>query len=249
MTSSDTVDASSGPGDRPLTLSTPEFLAQVLALRPRVAVFDCDGTLWSGDAGSGFMRWTMETGLLSAERAEWLTQRYEAYGSGQVSELAICGEMVQVYAGLPIRDLREAAATYFRDFIQDRLFAELAELIGELQRRGADLWMVSSTCDWVIEEGVQRFGIGPDRVLAARVETEAGLATSRLVEVPTDEDKVRALNRRGITAPDVVFGNSVHDAAMLRLARQAFPVNPSPELATEAAARGWPVYFPLGVRG
>ena len=194
------------------------------------------------------MRWTMETGLLSAERTAWLTQRYEAYGSGQVSELAICGEMVQVYAGLPIEDLRQAAATYFRDFIQEHVFAELAELIGELQQRGAEIWMVSSTCDWVIEEGVRRFGIGPERVLAARVETEAGLATSRLLEVPTDEDKVLALHRRGITAPDVVFGNSVHDGAMLRLARQAFPVNPSPELAREAATRGWPVYFPLSVR-
>ena len=32
----------------------------------------------------------------------------------------------------------------------------------------------------------------------------------------------------GVTAPDAVFGNSVHDAAMLAIARRAFPVNPTP---------------------
>src|ERR1035437_7859409 len=42
--------------------STPEFHAAVLGLNPVVAVFDCDGTLWSGDAGTGFMRWTMGQG-------------------------------------------------------------------------------------------------------------------------------------------------------------------------------------------
>jgi phosphoserine phosphatase len=47
-----------------------------------------------------------------------------------------------------------------------------------------------------------------------------------------------------VTAPDAVFGNSVHDAAMLGIARRAFPVNPTPGLAERSAAEGWPVYYP-----
>ena len=228
----------------PHLLSTSEFVSAVHALAPRVAVFDCDGTLWSGDAGSAFMQWTMDTGLLSPDRIARIKGRYEDYRRGQVSELSICGEMVQVYANLPEQALRAAAATFFRTHIEPNLFPELQQLIAALQRGGTDIWAVSSTIDWVIEEGVRRFGIPPNRVLAARVHVVDGLATDRLIDVPTDEGKVTALRRVGLPHPDAVFGNSVHDAAMLAIARQAFPVNPTPALLAHSAGAGWPVYFP-----
>ncbi len=234
------------------SLSTAELFQRVQALAPRVAVFDCDGTLWSGDAGSHFMRWSMETGLVSAEAADWLNGRYAGYKRGEVSELAICGEMVQVYRGIPIEELRRAAADFFRENIEPLIFPAMAELVATLQRNGVEIWAVSSTCDWVIEEGVRRFNIPAQRVLAACTQPETGtlaggsalLATDRLIAVPTDQGKVDALLRAGVAAPDAVFGNSVHDAAMLAMARAAFPVNPSPELARLSAAPGWPVYFP-----
>jgi len=55
-------------------LSTTEFHSAVYNLSPSVAVFDCDGTLWSGDAGSGFMTYSVETGLLSPSdwSAKWI---------------------------------------------------------------------------------------------------------------------------------------------------------------------------------
>jgi phosphoserine phosphatase len=84
-------------------------------------------------------------------------------------------------------------------------------------------------------------------VLAARVAVDGGVVTDRLIEVPTDEGKVTALARVGLTAPDAVFGNSVHDAAMLAIARQAFPVNPSAELLRRSAEEGWAVYYPAAV--
>ena len=37
-----------------LSSTQSEFIASVLSLKPPVAAFDCDGTLWSGDAGEGF---------------------------------------------------------------------------------------------------------------------------------------------------------------------------------------------------
>lgn len=232
-------------------LTTSAFHARVHALSPRIAIFDCDGTLWSGDAGSAFMHWSIDTALISPEQISWMNARYEGYKRGDVSELAICGEMVQVYRGLPVETLRRAAADFFRSYIEPNIFPEMAQLIAELQRNGCDIWAVSSTNDWVIEEGVRRFNIPANRVLAARVEASDGLITDRLIHVPTDEDKVEALRRVGITAdinaPDAIFGNSVHDAAMLTIARGAFPVNPSTDLLSRSAAEGWPVYYPASV--
>jgi phosphoserine phosphatase len=141
---------------------------------------------------------------------------------------------------------------YFASHIERNIFPEMRELIGQLQARGTDIWAVSSTNDWVIEEGARRFNIPASRVLSARVRIVDGLVTGELLDVPTDEGKVVALAGAGVfsgnKAPDAVFGNSVHDAAMLAIARKAFPVNPSPALMERSAAEGWPVYFPASVR-
>ena len=232
----------------PKQLSTEEFERTIAALEPKIAVFDCDGTLWSGDAGSSFMHWTVEQGLLAQDAVNWLEQRYQGYKAGEVSELAICGEMVQVYQGLRETDLRAAAKDFFAAKIEQNLFPELARVVANLQAANVDIWAVSSTNDWVIEEGVKRFGLHPDRVLAARVEVVEGIITERVLDVPTDEGKVASLRRAGITRPDCVFGNSVHDAAMLAIARRAYPVNPSPALCERSAAEGWAVYYPASVR-
>jgi phosphoserine phosphatase len=228
-------------------LSTPEFHAAVLQLSPTVTVFDCDGTLWSGDAGSAFMHWTIETGLVSRETADWIDARYRGYKRGEVSELDICGQMVQMYHGLREEEMRNAARVFIAARIEKNIFPEMRALIAELQAKGVDIWAVSSTNDWVIEEGVKRFGIPANRVLAARVEVVNGIVNETLLDVPTDEGKVASLNRAGIAHPDAVFGNSVHDAAMLAIARRAFPVNPSLELLERSAHEGWPVYFPASV--
>lgn len=68
-------------------LSTQEFLDSTRSGSPRVAVFDCDGTLWSGDAGSSFMKWTIETGLVSREVIDAIDARYRSYLRGEVSTL------------------------------------------------------------------------------------------------------------------------------------------------------------------
>lgn len=231
----------------PAHLSARDFHQAVLAASPRVAVFDCDGTLWSGDAGFGFMQWSISTGLVSRNAADWMDSRYRLYRAGEISEVAICGEMVQLYTGLEEAELRNAAATYVRDHVRGNVFPEMTALIEELKTRGCEIWAVSSTNDWVIEEGVRPFGIAPERVLCARVAVVDGRITSRLLDVPTDEGKAIALERVDRARPDVVFGNSVHDAAMLALARAPFVVNPTAGLLDVAGERGWPVFIPASI--
>jgi phosphoserine phosphatase len=221
-----------------------QFQQAVLALQPKVAVFDCDGTLWSGDSGSGFMNWSMEQGLISRTACDWIDDRHRLYRAGKVSELAICGEMVQIYAGLRDEEMRAAAARYVSEFVPSRLFAEMVELVSQLRQQGVELWAVSSTNKWVVAEGVRALGIPEERVLAAEVRIVHGVATEELVDVPTDEAKAASLRRAGLPHPDAVFGNSIHDLAMLEIAQHAYPVNPSPALLEAAAKRGWKCFLP-----
>jgi phosphoserine phosphatase len=229
--------------------STEEFEQQVLESNPRVAVFDCDGTLWSGDSGYGFMVWSIEQGLVSRSTSDWIDNRHRAYRAGKISEMDICGEMVQIYAGLREQELRAAAALYVEEQVRGRVFAEIARLVEQLRGQGVELWAVSSTNKWVVSEGVRPFGIPEERVLAAEVKLAAGLITSELLDVPTDEGKAAALKRVGLFRPDAVFGNSIHDLAMLEIAAHAFPVNPSPALLEAAARHGWGYFRPAAAEG
>jgi len=226
-----------------------EFERRVLDSQPKVAVFDCDGTIWSGDSGYGFMVWSLEQGLVSRSTSDWIDTRYRAYLSGQVSELDICGEMVQIYAGLRDQELRIAAAQYVQEFVHQRVFAEVASLLTTLRNAGVELWAVSSTNRWVVAEGVRDFGIPEERVLAAEVRLDRGIITSEIVAVPTDDGKAQALRQVGLQSPDAVFGNSIHDLAMLEIARHAFPVNPSPALLKAAAKNGWGYFRPQAAEG
>lgn len=229
--------------------SAQQFEQQVLENTPGVAVFDCDGTLWSGDSGYGFMVWSIEQGLVSRSTSDWIDTRHRSYRAGHVSEVDICGEMVQIYAGLREKELRAAAARYVEEHVRGRVFAEMAKLAERLAARGVTLWAVSSTNKWVVSEGVRAFGISEERVLAAEVKVDAGLITSELVDVPTDEGKAAALKRVGLGRPDAVFGNSIHDLAMLEIAAHAYPVNPSPALLDAAARNGWGYFRPAAAEG
>jgi phosphoserine phosphatase len=226
-----------------------EFEKRALQRKPKVAVFDCDGTLWSGDSGNGFMVWSLEQGLVSRSTSDWIDTRYRAYLAGTVSEMQICGEMVQMYAGLHEEELRAAAAKYFNEFVRTRVFAEMKSLVSALAQFGTELWAVSSTNKWVVSEGVREFGIPEDRVLAAEVVVKNGIITGDLIDVPTDEAKAAALQRVGRPRPDAVFGNSIHDLAMLEIAVRPFPVNPSPALLEAAAKRGWGYFRPQAAEG
>src|SRR5580704_18080972 len=106
-----------------------ELERRVLESQPKVAVFDCDGTIWSGDSGYGFMAWSLEQGLVSRSTSDWIDTRYRAY---------LSGEMVQIYAGLRDHELRAAAAQYVQEFVHQRIFAEIGSLLKALRNAGVE---------------------------------------------------------------------------------------------------------------
>jgi phosphoserine phosphatase len=221
-----------------------QFVESVLALKPSIAIFDCDGTLWSGDAGADFFYWEIERGMVSREVGESARVRYKEYEAGRVDEEQMCGEMVTLNRGVSQVTLQGAAQEFFDEVVSHRIFPELQELTRRLKEQDCELWAVSSTNNWVVAAGARRFGIEPDHILAACVHIEDGNASDRLIRVPTDELKAVAI-REVIAKPmEAVFGNSVHDQAMLEMAKYPFCVNPNPDLEQLARERGWPVYRP-----
>jgi phosphoserine phosphatase len=231
-----------------LSVSAQQFVDSVLTLKPSVAVFDCDGTLWSGDSGADFFYWEVERGLLSATVAAWALARYDDYKRGNVGEEVMCGEMVTIHDRIPERVLQRAAQEFFAEIVEHRIFPEMLQLTLELCARGTQLWAVSSTNLWVVREGVRRFGIPPENVLAACVHIEEGVATDRLHRVPSGPAKAAALNEVLSKAVNACFGNSIHDLEMLQIAERPFVINPNPDLEEIARRRQWQVYWPTGTK-
>ena len=225
-----------------------KFADSILALRPRIAVFDCDGTLWSGDSGADFFYWQIDRGMFTHDVAERAAARYADHKQGKVDEETMCGEMVTINAGTAMQTLEEAAEEFFPSVVEQRIFPEMLRLARELASAGCEVWAVSSTNDWVVREGVKRFGIPGRRVLAAAVHVDDGRATNRLIRVPSGPGKATAVQEVVRKPIDVCFGNSIHDAAMLEIARHAIAVNPNSDLEKIAQERSWQVHWPAGTK-
>ena len=226
-----------------LTAKQTAFIESVLQLSPRVATFDCDGTLWSGDAGEGFFSWELEQGLVSNEIARWARARYADYRAGKVPEDVMCGEMVTMHHGLREEDVQRACDTYFA-LGKENIFPEMQNLVHRLRDSGCDVWAVSSSNQWVIQSAMKAFGIPNDRILAAQAEVENGIVVNRLLRVPSGSGKVEAIESAVSRAPDCAFGNAIWDREMLALAKHAFAINPNPNLLEIAQANRWHSYQP-----
>ena len=231
-----------------MSAPTPQqFVDSVLALRPRVAVFDCDSTLWNADSGMEFFYWVIQRGLVPKPVADWALPRYDDYKAGRVDEKTMCGEMVQICAGLRVETVREAARVFFREKTEAVIFPEMLRLTNALRDAGCELWAVSSSSQVLIEVEAAPFGFRADHILAAGVEIENDVMTDRLTRVPTAAGKADVLRERGVR-PELGFGNSIHDLAMLEMCGRQFAINPNPDLEQLARQREWTIYQPAPLR-
>lgn len=235
-------------GARALNPTKQEFLDHVLRLAPRVVAFDCDGTLWSGDAGERFFDWEINRGVVSEEIGRAMRARYVEYKSGLVSEEDMCGEMVTMHKGMTDAALMQAASLFMEESFPGQIFTEMQALVARLIENGCEVWAVSSSNEWVIRAGMKKFGIAEERILAAKVELDDGLISDRLIRIPSGPGKPKALREVAKKEIDAAFGNSKWDTEMLAIARNGFAVNPNPDLEQTARQQGWTIYFPDGTR-
>lgn len=235
------------PGVHTSQSNAEEFLESVLRLELQIAAFDCDGTLWSGDAGETFFDWEIKNGVVSAEVGLAMRARYAEYKAGKVSEEEMCGEMVTMHQGISEGTMMQAGSKFMTDSFPGRIFPEMQDLVRRLREQGCEIWAVSSSNEWVIRAGVKTFGIPHDRILATQVELDGDIITGRLVRVPSGPGKPKALREVVNKNIDAAFGNSRWDADMLAIATHGFAVNPNPDLKVLAQQKGWTIYFPDGI--
>jgi HAD superfamily phosphoserine phosphatase-like hydrolase len=221
-----------------------------------VLAFDADGTLWDGDVGTElFEALLAERGVrpeveaaLRREAAEFgvaaegsahevATALYAAFFAATYPEDRAFAMMAWCFGGWLEGEVRAFADRVLAARGLDaRLRPSLRPIVDWAHSRGVDVFVVSASPQVVVERGVTRLGIAPERVLAMRPSLRDGRLAPELSAPPTYGDgKILALQRATSSRPVLAaFGDSAYDAPMLRIARIPVAVAPSPKLAALA---------------
>ncbi len=218
-----------------------------------IAVFDHDRTVVRPDLGEQFMKWMLRKRHFPRQGQQALQRAWRRHQQGRLEDLELFKLAVTAMAGLKESRVRELAARYYRlgfGGFEGQIFAPQRALIEELQRRGVEVYLVSASSPWLIEESAKRLGVPAGRVIAMTAEVDAsGRLTRELTPpLPWKEGKVDAIRARGLTARGPIIlaaGDSAGDLRMLELPAASgglsLAVNPqqTPRVARAAREHGW----------
>jgi len=123
-----------------------------------------------------------------------------------------------------------------------RLIAPMADLLRRLREAGAQVHVVTGTCQIVTERYVARRALAVDSVIGMRTEIRKGRLTDRIAPPSTvGEGKLDAVMQRFGRAPDLAAGDSGSDLALMRAATgEAICVETDgSSIREEAISRDW----------
>lgn len=225
-------------------------LDQLLArpdLKGALVVFDADGTLWRDDIGEAFARWLIaEKKLVPPQVADPFAE-YERLCA--IDKMVGYPYLVQIMAGIREQDLRAWADAFAKTHVAQHAYQPQHALIKALQAKGADVWIVSASNQWIVEAGGHYLGIPADKVVGIRLEVKDGILTDRVIPPVTYRPgKVEAIGKYIGKTPILVAGDSITDYEMMALSSDiALVIHPQEggsgpkQLKALAEKHGWPI--------
>lgn len=215
----------------------------------RLALFDLDNTLLTGDSDYEWGQFLVDRGVL--DRATYEAQNreyYEQYVRGTLD--------IHEYLGFALRPLAEhppeELARWHAEFMRERIVPMITPAARALVRGhlgDGDLCaIVTATNRFVTEPIAREFGVA--HLIATEPESRDGRFTGRVSGTPCFRDgKLARLDewlaargrRLGDFAQSVFYSDSHNDLPLLRRVTRPVAVDPDESLAAEAAKRGWAV--------
>ena len=215
----------------------------------RLALFDLDHTLLSGDSDVLWCEFLMNEGLLDraefGPRNEEMARRYHA---ASVGAQAFCEFYVATLAGRTLAEWRPVCQRFLAEVIAPLIPPAARALIGSHRARGDRIVMTTATNRVLTELTARHLGI--DDLLATEVEWVDGRCTGRTTGVLNMREgkvvRLRAfLAEQGLPASmlgeAVFYSDSSNDLPLLSAVGEAVVVDPDPFLLGHAEAAGWRV--------
>jgi HAD superfamily hydrolase (TIGR01490 family) len=213
----------------------------------RLALFDLDNTLLSGDSDFEWAQFLIGKGVLDREVYEARNQHfYDQYRAGTLD----IHEFLDFQLKPLSRHPRAQLDAWHREFMAERIHPLVGDLARQLVLRHArDLSaVITATNSFVTRPIASAFGI--EHLIATEPEAANGAFTGRVAGVPCfREGKVERLHAwlaaRGEALASFsetwFYSDSLNDLPLLALVSHPVAVDPDETLRQHAERRGWPI--------
>jgi HAD superfamily hydrolase (TIGR01490 family) len=210
----------------------------------KLALFDLDNTLLSGDTDVEWLDFLVERGVLPASEGAANHEMDRRYGSGKASPL----EYVRFYLGYYRPHDLATLQAWRAEFLERRIRPLMLPAAGELiaSHREHLVAIVTATNRFLVEPIAAAFGI--EHLMATEPEIRSGRFTGDVVGEPCmREGKIEHLDRwlaaRGKALGDFAeswfYSDSINDLPLLERVTHPVAVDPDGRLEEAARGRGW----------
>lgn len=215
----------------------------------KLAVFDLDHTLLSGDSDVLWCEFLVARGVLERGAFEARNAEVErGYRDGSITPLAFCEFYLSTLAGRSRATLDPLRDDFMRECIAPRIPASARALV-ELHRKAGDLLVLSTATNrYLTEPSAARLGF--EHVIATEPEEARGVFTGRARGALNMRDgKVERLRAwlaamalpAGLLRSASFYSDSINDLPLLLAVGDPVAVDPDPRLLAQARASGWRV--------
>jgi HAD superfamily hydrolase (TIGR01490 family) len=213
----------------------------------KLALFDLDHTLLSGDSDVLWCEFLMQQGVL--DRAEFEPRNADMarrYADASVTVQDFCDFYVGTLAGRSPAQWQPLCDQFLNEVVAPRIPASAHALVDQHRQQGHTLVLTTAT-NRVITGMTAKF-LGFDNLIATEVALDGGVCTGRTSgTLNMREGKVTRL--RGwlaernlppaLLAEAVFYSDSSNDLPLLSAVGEPIPVDPDTGLLAHARAAGW----------
>jgi HAD superfamily hydrolase (TIGR01490 family) len=215
----------------------------------RLALFDLDHTLLAGDSDYEWGQFLVDHGVLAREEYEAQNAAfYEQYKAGTLDIHEFLGFALRPLADHTDAELARWHARFMAERIRPMISERARALVREHLQAGDLCAIVTATNSFVTAPIAREFGV--PHLVATEPERAGGRYTGRVAGTPCfREGKIRRVEQwlaglghtLGEFEQSTFYSDSHNDLPLLERVTRPVAVDPDPQLAATARARGWPV--------
>ena len=212
----------------------------------RLALFDLDNTLLTGDSDVLWVEFLLARGILDASFAAANTDMDRRYRAGLATAQEFCALYVSTLTHMTREASKALREAFHTEIIQPRIPAAARALVESHRAAGDTLVMTTATNRFITELTAIEFAI--DHLIATEIEEDGGVFTGKTAGVLNmREGKVERL-RQWLAARDLpetliggatFYSDSVNDLPLLSAVNNPLVVDGDAALVNEAKTRGW----------
>ena len=214
----------------------------------RLALFDLDHTLLSGDSDVLWCEFLLAQGLLDDSFVRRNRLMSEAYTAGSVTPADYCNFYAGLLAGRSEDDWLPLRQRFVDEVVRPRIPDDARALLQRHREAGHTLVLTTATNRVV--SALTAADLGVDHHLATELEMADGCFTGRtLGTLNMRTGKVERLRTwlqtqgqpESVLKQATFYTDSINDLPLLSVVRQPVVVDPDPRLESTALRKGWKV--------